>query len=172
MLTVTYSQFHIKAPYSECRYAGCHCIVCLGPILLLDFQRNYNILYTLHSKHSRGCIFSHEQPFYEQAVSDPDPQESMPRPVQVTHSSFIEALHRTKNKALDDAKHMQNKLVPVLSQHCMFALSILVSLWTQCSVYVNMTAVTYATYLAAVSYSCKSFYKILRRLSPVVVIVL
>jgi hypothetical protein len=46
-----------------------------------------------------GCIFSHVWPFYEQAVSDLDPKRSMNRPVWVTHRSFIEGSHTTKNTA-------------------------------------------------------------------------
>ncbi len=47
----------------------------------------------------RGCIFSHERPCYEGAVSDLDPKRSMHKPVQVAHSLFIEGSHTTKNTA-------------------------------------------------------------------------
>ncbi len=47
----------------------------------------------------RGCIFSHVWPFYEPAVSSPDPQRSMQRPVLLAHSSFIEGSRMTKNMA-------------------------------------------------------------------------
>ncbi len=48
---------------------------------------------------SRGCIFSHVRPFYEQAVSDLDPKRYMLTPVKVARRSFIEGSHRTKNTA-------------------------------------------------------------------------
>jgi hypothetical protein len=52
---------------------------------------------TLKCKNFRGRIFSHVRPFYEQAVSDLDPQRSMHRPALVAHSSCIERSHMTKN---------------------------------------------------------------------------
>ncbi len=47
----------------------------------------------------RGYIFSRVRPFYERAVSDLD--KSMHRYLWawVTHGSFIEGLHMTKNTA-------------------------------------------------------------------------
>jgi hypothetical protein len=48
---------------------------------------------------TRGRIFSRERPFYERAVSDLDPERYMHRPVKVTHRSFIEGSHTTKNMA-------------------------------------------------------------------------
>jgi hypothetical protein len=54
---------------------------------------------TTLNKIARDCIFSHEQPFYERAVSDLDPWRYMHRPVKVAHSSVIEWSHTTKNTA-------------------------------------------------------------------------
>ncbi len=51
---------------------------------------------------NRGCIFSHVRLFYEQAVSNLGRLRSMHIPVYVAHSSFIEGLHTTKNKASGD----------------------------------------------------------------------
>ncbi len=48
---------------------------------------------------TRGHIFRRVRPYFEHAVSDLDTQRSMHRPVQVTQSSFIEGLHRTKKMA-------------------------------------------------------------------------
>ena len=50
-------------------------------------------------KVTRGQILSHVCPFYEQAVSDLDRPMHRSLWVQVTHSSFIEGSHMTKNTA-------------------------------------------------------------------------
>ncbi len=46
-----------------------------------------------------GHIFSRVQPFYERAASDLDRYMHISLWVQVTHSSFIEGSHTTKNTA-------------------------------------------------------------------------
>ncbi len=46
-----------------------------------------------------GRIFSHVRPFYEPAVSNLDKSMHISVWVQVTHSSFIEGSHMTKNMA-------------------------------------------------------------------------
>jgi hypothetical protein len=46
-----------------------------------------------------GRIFSRVRPFYEQAVSDLEWSMHRSLWVQVTHSSFIEGSHTTKNTA-------------------------------------------------------------------------
>ncbi len=48
---------------------------------------------------SRGCIFSHVRPFYERAVSNLDRSMHRSLRVLITHSSFIEGSHTTKNTA-------------------------------------------------------------------------
>ncbi len=50
-------------------------------------------------KRSRGRIFSCVRPFYERPVSDLDRSLHRSLWVQVTHSSFIEGSHMTKNMA-------------------------------------------------------------------------
>jgi hypothetical protein len=49
----------------------------------------------------RGRIFSHVRPFYELAVSNLDRPMHGSLWVWVTHSTFIEGLHMTKNTASD-----------------------------------------------------------------------
>jgi hypothetical protein len=43
MLTVTYAEFHTKAPYAECRYAECRYAECCDAI------HNTYVLYRNHS---------------------------------------------------------------------------------------------------------------------------
>ncbi len=62
-------------------------------------ERNLRIRFQVFSSKTRDHIFSCVRPFYERAVSNLDPQRSMHLPVQVTHSSFIEGSHTTKNMA-------------------------------------------------------------------------
>jgi hypothetical protein len=40
MLTVTYAECHILAPYAECRYAECHYAECRGASL--DYSNRVN----------------------------------------------------------------------------------------------------------------------------------
>jgi hypothetical protein len=57
--------------------------------------------FVLRHFESRGHIFSHVRPFYEQAVSNLDKSMHRSLWVWVTHSSFIEGSHMTKNTATD-----------------------------------------------------------------------
>ncbi len=52
---------------------------------------------------TRGSIFSHVRPFYEQAVSDLDRSMHRSLWVQVAHNSFIEGSHATKNTASENS---------------------------------------------------------------------
>ncbi len=54
------------------------------------------------------AVFSRVRSFYEQAVSNLDPYRSIHRPVQVTHSWFIEGSHTTKNTASENI-HLKHK---------------------------------------------------------------
>jgi hypothetical protein len=54
---------------------------------------------SLDTRLARGPVFSHVQPFYEQAVSDIDRYLHISLWVWVAHRSFIEGLHMTKNTA-------------------------------------------------------------------------
>jgi hypothetical protein len=70
------------------------------------------IIFFISSKETwiKGCIFSGVRPFYERAVSKLDPERSMHRPVQVTHSSFTGGSHTIKNTASDQLHAVMNIL--------------------------------------------------------------
>jgi len=54
---------------------------------------------TKFNTETRGCIFSHVQPVYEQAVSNLDRSMNRLQWVLAAHGSFIEGSHTTKNTA-------------------------------------------------------------------------
>jgi hypothetical protein len=70
------------------------------------------IIFFISSMETRikGCIFSGVRSFYERAVSKLDPQRSMHRPVQVTHSSFTGGSYTIKNTASDQLHGVMNIL--------------------------------------------------------------
>ncbi len=47
MLTVTYAECHIKAPYAECHYAECRYAECRGAIFLLLKSKIFNFNFTI-----------------------------------------------------------------------------------------------------------------------------
>ncbi len=52
MLTVTYAECHIKAPYAECRYAQCHGA---GLLALATFARASRICQVGRGGHGKGA---------------------------------------------------------------------------------------------------------------------
>jgi len=62
----------------------------------------------------RGHIFSHVRPFYERAVSNLDRPMHRSLWVLVTHSSFTEGSHTTKNTASGDKQAGAGKTMYVV----------------------------------------------------------
>jgi hypothetical protein len=50
MLTVTYAEYNIKAPYAECHYAECRYAECRGAVKVNSLEQNFYIFFVNLSK--------------------------------------------------------------------------------------------------------------------------